>query len=90
MATCDPGSFNQIFHDEMNSIRLKIESLPAEMRPHFQQLADDAENLHHEMQAECEKMRDMIDDMRMNEITTAFDAWAAAVSVNRTLGSASR
>jgi hypothetical protein len=79
-----PTNFSQRFHQQLEQTRARIETLPQEWRSCFRALADQAEEYHRSMAEDCQTVRDLVDDMRLNEASVKFDLWCAAQNL-RTL-----
>lgn len=75
------------FHRQLKEIRHKIDSLPEGQRVYFHSLADQAEQHHISMEADCGRIRDAVDDMRLGEAAVRFDIWATAESIKRLFAS---
>jgi hypothetical protein len=76
-------TYNKHFYEQLGQIRAKIETLPEEKRPGFRRLADQAEEHHRSMSADCARVWEVVDDMRLNQAAVEFDVWSTAREIKQ-------
>jgi hypothetical protein len=77
--------YSKRFHEQLNRIRANIGTLPEDKRPHFQSLADQAEQFHRSMEGDYAQVQHILGDMRLNEASVKFDLWAGSENIKRSL-----
>ena len=84
-----PISASRTFQEQLRATREKIATLPAGQRVFFETLADEAEQMHDEMQGQCAAVRNLVDDMHLQEVSASFHLWAASSQMKQALASLS-
>ena len=58
-------AFLESYPHRLQELRLKIDSVPEELQPHFRSAVDEAERRHDQMQKNSSEIADMVGDLRL-------------------------
>ena len=71
----EPTDASHAFLEQLHRLRQNIEQLGEQFQPQLEAFAGEIEQHHVSMQNACNKMHDLVDDMRLREASVRFNIW---------------